>query len=130
MHITIKQPKSIIEMDLSLFRNLLSFLVPDEISKNFDLVTISEKSDYFILELEEKSDLVPKELSGHNVKLNGFMNKVELHTFPQKGKACYLHIKRRRWTDKSSNKSYSNSYSFHKPGMKATDELGDFLKKK
>ena len=117
-------------MDLSLAKTLLDFLAPKEVTNNFELVSILDKEDYFILEFEEKVSLMPSEFSGCEVKQNGFMNKIELHTFPQKGKACYLHIQRRRWTDKSTNQCYCNNYSFHKPGMKATTELGDFLKKK
>ena len=73
--------------------------------------------------------LAPKALSDCNFKLNGFESKLELHTFPQKGKACYLHIYRRRWLDKETGKSHSNDYTFYNQGMKATAELGAFLKK-
>ncbi len=117
-------------MDLSLAQSLLSFLAPSEVIDHFVLISISETPDYFVLEFEEHEHLMPSDVANGSVKLNGFMNKVELHTFPQKGKACYLHIKRRRWTDTNTNESYSNNYSFHKEGMKATDELGAFLKKK
>lgn len=117
-------------MNLELAQSLLSFLAPEEITSNFTLVSISETSDYLVLEFEENEDLLPIELKGCCYKLNGFMNKVELHTFPQKGKACYLQIKRRRWVDTTTNQSHCNAYDFHQDGMKATDEFGEFLKKK
>jgi len=117
-------------MDLELAQSLLSFLAPEEITSNFTLVSISETTDSLVLEFEEHCDLVPIDLEGSSYKLNGFMNKLELHTFPQKGKACYLQIKRRRWVNIATNQSHCNAYSFHQDGMKTTDEFGLFLKKK
>lgn len=117
-------------MTLELAKSLLSFIAPDIVTDNFELVSVQEKSAYFILEFEEFKNLVPSELSGFDYKLSGFENKLELHTFPQKGKACYLHIRRRKWVDKQSGKSYSNEYDLYEKGMKTTRELGTFLKKK
>jgi len=117
-------------MNLELAKSLLSFLAPSVVTDNFELVSIREQSNSFILEFEEFEQLVPAELSTCEFKLNGFENPIELHTFPQKGKACFLRIRRRKWVDKQTGRSYSNEYNLHKPGMKTTDELGDFLKKK
>ena len=117
-------------MTLELAKSLLGFIAPDVVTNNFELVSIQENSEYFILEFEEFKNLVPTELSGCDFKLAGFENKLELHTFPQKGKACYLHIRRRKWVNKKTGKSYSNEYDLYKKGMKTTHELGAFLKKK
>ncbi len=40
----------------------------------------------------------------------------------------YITFLRRRWKRRGDNESYFNSYTFHRPGMKTTDEFGDFLK--
>ncbi len=117
-------------MTLELAKSLLSFLAPSVVIENFELVSIEEKSEYFVLGFEEFKHLVPSELSGCDFKLSGFKNKIELHTFPQKGKAYFLHIRRRNWVDKKTEKSYCNHYDIHKQGMKTTHELGVFLKKK
>ena len=117
-------------MELKLAESLLSFVAPKIVRDSFKLVSIKETTEYFVLKFEEYKHLVPAELSGRDIKLNGFENKLELHTFPQKGKSCYLQIYRRKWCDKQTNKNYSNDYKLHKEGMKATDELGSFLKKK
>ena len=117
-------------MNLELAKSLLSFLAPSIVTDNFELVSIREELDSFVLDFEEFAELVPPELSACEFKLNGFENPIELHTFPQKGKKCFLRIRRRKWTDKQTGRSYSNKYNLHKPGMKTTDELGDFLLKK
>ena len=116
-------------MNLELAKSLLNFIAPDVVIENFELVSIKESSEHLILKFEEYKNLVPSVLSGIDFKLNGFENKLELHTFPQKGKSCYLHIYRRKWVDKQTGKTYSNDYNLHKKGMKATNELGEFLKK-
>ena len=59
---------------------------------------------------------------------NGFMNPIELQTFPTKGKEVFLLLKRRHWKIKGSNENYFNTYNFHELGMKATKEFGAFLK--
>jgi len=116
-------------MTLELIQSLLGFVTPKEIIDNFELVSINEKSDTIVLEFEELSDLVPEKLKGKRYKNNGFWNKIDLHTFPQKGKSCLLHIKRRKWEDQESGKSYGNHYELHPEGMKATKDFGAFIKK-
>lgn len=116
-------------MKLELAEFLLSFVAPKVVRDNFKLVSAQENTEHFVLEFEEYKHLVPEELLSRDFKLNGFENKLELHTFPQKGKSCYLHIRRRKWYDNETCKSFSNDYNLHKKGMKATDELGDFIKK-
>ena len=116
-------------MTPELVQSLLGFVAPEIVMDNFELVSFQENTGYFVLEFEEHKHLVPDELSGRSFKLNGFENKLELHTFPQKGKSCYLHIRRRKWCDNETGKSFSNEYNLHKKGMKSTDELGIFLKK-
>ncbi len=116
-------------MTLELAKSLLSFIAPEVVIDNFELISIEEKKEFFTLKFEEYQDKLPPELLGRSFKLNGFENKLELHTFPQKGKSCYLQIYRRKFTDKETGKSYNNSYDLYTPGMKATNELGAFLKK-
>jgi len=116
-------------MNLEAVKSLLGFIAPLEVVKNFELVSVHETSEHIILRFEEYETLVPAVLSNSKIKLNGFESKLELHTFPQKGKACYLHIHRRRWLNKETGKCYSNTYNLYNQGVKATEELGAFLKK-
>ncbi len=116
-------------MTIELLHNLLGFIAPPEVINNFELVSFKEQSNCIILKFEELAKLVPSDLEGKKFKLCGFANKIELHTFPQKGKSCYLHINRRKWEDLETGEIYSNHYDLHKKGMKATDDFGAFLKK-
>jgi hypothetical protein len=108
---------------------LLGLIAPEEIIKNFTVVKIVESKSIITIVFEEKTDRIPAELRGKEVVLDGFLNTLELQTFPLKDKTVYFAIKRRRWKEKSTvEKSYSNTYDLHDQGMKTTKEFGAFLK--
>jgi hypothetical protein len=108
---------------------LLGLIAPEEITKNFTLVKIFEAKGTITLVFEEKTDRIPEELMGKEVVLDGFLNTLELQSFPLKDKTVYFAIKRRRWKEKSGEgKSFSNAYDLHDKGMKTTREFGAFLK--
>lgn len=83
------------------------------------------------IHLIEKQDPshYPKAIWGKGRRsLNGYMNPIELQTFPTQGKEVFLVLKRRRWKLFGSEASYFNEYDFYEEGMKATKEFGAFLK--
>lgn len=124
----IKKAKEL-SMSKSVLEELVSLVAPGELSKSFSLTKIREQKEHIIIEFEEDQKLVPKELSGKEVVLNGFLNPLELQTFPLKDKAVYLLVKRRRWKIRGEhNKSYHNSYDLTETGVKASPEFGAFLK--
>ncbi len=116
-------------MQIELSKIMLGLLAPQEVIDNFELVNIKEQPDCIILEFEELAGCIPNELENKSYTQAGFWNKIELHTFPQKGKNCFLHIRRRKRKESKTGKIHSNHYDLHKEGMKATDELGAFIKK-
>jgi len=112
-------------------RELISLLVPENILAHFDYDRLENLSGVIRIHLIEKKDPnhYPKAILGKGKRsLNGFMNPIELQTFPTLGKEVFLLLKRRRWKLDGSNTSYYNSYSFNEKGMKATKEFGAFLK--
>lgn len=113
------EKQSIIEM-------VKGILLPKEISDSFNISNIVEKKNYITIELEEKLDLKPK--SDKELVSDGFMNKIELQSFPLKGKAVYLVLHRRRWKEKGGGKDYYNQYNFNPEGVKATKDFASFLK--
>jgi hypothetical protein len=103
-------------------------LIPEEWRDIFDLVDVEEKQKEFLIILHEKKELIPNELQGKEVVSKGFKEPVEIIHFPLNGKLTYLKFFRRRWKKKGERESHSNTYRFHRPGMKTTDAFGDFLK--
>ena len=65
---------------------LLKLIVPEEITKDFELVNIVEAKGTITLVFEEKKKHIPEELKGKIIVLDGFLNALELHTFPLKDK--------------------------------------------
>lgn len=113
----------------ALYQELLKLIVPKEITDNFELIEIVERTNMITLSFEEISSRIPKPLIGKEVVLDGYLNQLELQTFPLKDKTVYIAIRRRRWKEKGANKqSYSNTYELHVEGMKTTKEFGAFLK--
>jgi transposase len=113
----------------ALYQELLKLIVPKEITDNFELIEIVERTNMITLSFEEYSSRIPKPLQGKEVVLDGYLNQLELQTFPLKDKTVYIAIRRRRWKEKGDNKqSYSNTYELHVEGMKTTKEFGAFLK--
>lgn len=116
-------------MSKSVLEELVSLVAPGELSKSFILTKIREGNEQITIEFEEDPQLVPNEISGKEVVLNGFMNALELQTFPLKDKAVYLLVKRRRWKVRGKNeKSYHNIYDLTETGVKASPAFGAFLK--
>lgn len=104
-------------------------IVPKEITDNFELIEIVEKTNMITLSFEELTSRIPNPLRGKEVVLDGYLNQLELQTFPLKDKTVYIALRRRRWKEKGNNKqSYSNTYELHIEGMKTTKEFGAFLK--
>lgn len=113
----------------SLYQDLLKLIVPKEITDNFELIEIVEKEHMITLCFEEISSMIPEALQGKIVVLDGYLNQLELQTFPLKDKTVFIALRRRRWKEKGDSKqSYSNTYELHVEGMKTTKEFGAFLK--
>jgi hypothetical protein len=109
-------------------QKILEFLTPEEWQSTFELSEIIQKEKEINLILREKKNLIPKELIGKDVVLNGYCNFVEIIDFPFRGKAMYFKFYRRRWKEKNAKEDFSNNYEFHRPGMKVSDKFASFLK--
>ncbi|CAN5296175.1 hypothetical protein BH23BAC3_BH23BAC3_20720 [soil metagenome] len=117
------------EKHKELSRAVLELIVPVQILDCFELQGVEESADSITLILHEHSDRIPAQLQGKDIILDGYCNPIELHSFPQKAKAMFLRLYRRRWRVKSERgKPYSNSYEFAPKGTKATHAFGAFLK--
>ncbi len=98
-------------MEDSLYKKLIELIAPEEVNKYFKIASINEKKNSITITLEEKEELIPKELKGKQVVLDGFLNPIVLQSFPLKDKQVFLSIKRRRWKERGKvGESYFNTY--------------------
>ncbi len=112
-------------------RELIGLLVPEEILADFVYERLEQISGVIRIHLVEKDDRhhYPRKIFGKGeIQQNGFMNPIELQTFPTQGKEVFLVLKRRRWKVKGVSGSFYNQYNYHQEGMKATRDFGAFLK--
>jgi hypothetical protein len=112
----------------SIQAHLYSLLIPEEILASFEIDSITEKEEDLFIYLTEKESCLPS--TDVDLVQNGFMNPLELNSFPITGKRCFLKLKRRKWKLRGSDgsSSYTNSYDFTLEGTKATKLFGSFLK--
>jgi hypothetical protein len=106
---------------------MISMYVPESILENFEVLDVFGKQGNKIIELREKEDRIPKELTS-DVVLDGFCNPIEVMSFGFSLGPVYLKIYRRRWKQSNEDKHFSNDYDFTLKGFKMIPELGIFLK--
>lgn len=109
---------------------LYSLVVPKEILEYFEVISVTERENDVTIELVEKAGNIPKGLCIEDGVLNGYLNQLELQSFPIQARSCYLKLIRRRWKKKDSDgtQSYYNEYDFAAAGTKSTKAFGAFLK--
>lgn len=108
---------------------LYKLLIPADILVSFEIENIKESEEIVEIELIEKA-VIPLQLNDKQAVLNGYMNPIELQSYPIQGRKCYLKLKRRRWKVQGTTDSTNchNEYDFAAEGTKATKMFGAFLK--
>ena len=81
--------------------NLLKSRLPDFLIKNFELVSATNSEENLHLYFEGKVK-PPKEFNAVELVSQGFIDEITIQDFPLRSKLVYLHIKRRRWTNKTT----------------------------
>jgi len=109
-----------------MYKDLLRYVLPEELSSDFDLVDLQELQGELHLYLDE-FNLVPEEFSDKNLVSNGFYESSTVSDFPLRKRKVVLHIRRRRWVDKEG-KSYSRSWQINASGTRYSKELAAFFK--
>ena len=112
-------------MDLSL--EVLKFIFPELLITHFDLTKHELKGKDLHLYFEEKKG-IPEEFSKDIVIPHGFHKEIMVEDFPLRGKIVLLHIKRRRWLNKTNNKVVYRNWNLVAQGTRMTVGFAIFLK--
>ena len=107
--------------------NLIKLFLPEFLVDHFDFLRSDEKGSVLHLYFEEKN-VPPVEFSSRILISKGFHQEITLQDFPLRGKQVYLHIKRRRWTDKTNNEIVQRDWDLVAKGSRLTEEFATFLK--
>jgi hypothetical protein len=106
--------------------DLLKFMLPDFLIENFEIVSTSNSEENLHLYFEEKVK-PPKEFDALELVSKGFLDEITIQDFPLRGKFVYLHIKRRRWTNKTTGEIIQRDWQLVAKGTRMT-RICAFLK--
>jgi hypothetical protein len=109
-----------------MYKELFRYVLPEELSGDFELVGLKETEGELHLDLDEKN-LIPIEFSDKDLVSNGFYESSTVTDFPLRKRKVVLHIRRRRWVDKEG-RSYSRQWELSASGTRYSKEFAAFLK--
>lgn len=101
---------------------------PEIITDNFDFVDYEASDDRLDYWLEEREYMSREDYRKGTVRSHGFTEETVIQDFPIRGKAVYLHVKRRRWIDKSDGGTFVYNYELTEDGSRLSPEFVAFLK--
>ena len=108
-------------------KDLVPHFLSEGILAYFDVTGVDSNEGKQIISLEGKP-LGASELKGREIHSKGFYPVVEIQDFPLRKKACFLKVKRRRWTDLKTSEVFGRDWDMVANGMRMTSEFALFLK--
>ena len=111
-----------------MLRTLATLVLPSQILDFFTIVSVREVGSEFHICLDERMD---KTLADDaNFESKGFMEAVDITDFPIRDHKVVLKIRRRRWTDLRTGKSFTLPIALDMVarGTRYSKEFGAFLK--
>ena len=115
-------------MEENYLYKLAELVLPSEVLRYFSIVKIESSSTLFHFHLDETME---KGLSDDvHFESKGFMDAVEVTDFPIRDHKVVLVLRRRRWLDTRTGKSFSLPLSIDitASGTRYSKEFGAFLK--
>ena len=111
------------------YLEVLKLVFPEVLLEHFDLTgSRSEKKSGLVHFYFEERNIPPKEFSEVELISKGFYDEITIQDFPLRGKKVYLHVKRRRWTEKTNKQIVKRNWELVAQGTRLTDEFADFFK--
>ena len=108
-------------------KELFSLLLPDGLTDLFDIDRVEKKEGQIHLYLSQKNEPPAGQASG-SLLSKGFFDEITVRDFPLRGKACFLHLKRRKWIDKPTGPVVFHDWTQVAEGTRMTTDLAAFLK--
>ncbi|MDH6309005.1 hypothetical protein M2451_001537 [Dysgonomonas sp. PFB1-18] len=106
--------------------DILRLFLPSWLFDFFELEKFTQDSFRIDVYLSEKK-VMPQDSSDALIS-HGFTDYSIVQDFPVKGKAVYLHLRRRKWLNKDTAEILSQKFDIHYEGTRLTKEFVAFLK--
>mgnify|MGYP000535477549 CR=1 FL=1 len=87
--------------------NILRDILPEVLVDNFDIVRYEKSADRFDIWLDEKKVQLREDKYNSDVIAYGFGEYHEIRDFPIRGRATYLHARKRKWLDNETGEIFS-----------------------
>lgn len=108
---------------------LLRAILPDVLIDNFDIVSFDKSDDRFDIFLDEKKVQIKEDKTNPDIIAYGFGEYRTIQDYPIRGRSTYLHVRKRKWLDKSSNEIFSYDWDLSEfDGTRLNAEFVSFLK--
>ena len=106
---------------------MLKLLLPEYLVDYFKVMSYTKESDRLHFYFEEKND-PPVEYGKDRLSSKGFYDEIIVQDFPVRGQRAFLHIKRRRWMNHTTNMVVSRNWDLVAKGTRMTAGFAAFLK--
>jgi hypothetical protein len=107
--------------------DILRVFLPSWLFDYFEVGKLNSEEYRIDVYLEEKKE-TPTSHQSEGVISHGFTDYSIVQDFPIKGKAVYLHLRRRKWLDTKSGKIVTSKFEIAYEGTRLTKEFVAFLK--
>ncbi len=108
---------------------ILNTVFPPIITEYFEFVDYRESEASLDYWLDEREYMEREDYKKGSVHPYGFTPEKTIQDFPIRGRSVYLHIRRRKWLDRSTGEIFSYSYDdLTVEGTKLSPEFVAFLK--
>ncbi len=108
---------------------LLRAILPDVLIDNFDVVNYEKSDTRFDIWLDEKKVMMREDKKYSNVISHGFGEYHSIQDFPIRGRATYLHVRKRKWLDKDTGEIFSYDWELSEfDETRLNSEFVSFLK--
>ena len=87
--------------------SLLRAILPDVLIDNFDVVNFERTEYRFDIWLDERKVQMREDKKYGDVISHGFGDYRTIRDFPLRGRATYLHVRKRKWLDKATGEIFS-----------------------
>jgi len=108
---------------------VLNTVFPEVITENFEFTDFKEGADRLDYWLDEREYMSREDYKKGTVHPYGFTEERVIQDFPIRGHAVYLHVRRRKWIDRSTGEIFSYAYDdLTEEGTRLTPGFVAFLK--
>ncbi len=87
--------------------DILRDILPEVLVDNFDIVGREKTAERFDIWLDEKKVQMREDKNNHKVIAYGFGEYHVIQDFPIRGRATYLHVRKRKWLDQATGEIFS-----------------------